>query len=78
MDLKALFIERGLVAANQVLPPMPEPLSRARMSMQRRHLAEVAARSAMPVLQIPTDFGPPARLASGDRRELKGRNQGNL
>lgn len=54
-DLRTLGIEPGLVVANFVVPAeqATTPFSRTRRAMQERHLANMAERFPVPMIQIP-------------------------
>ena len=54
-ELHTVGIEPGLVVANFVIPPeqATTPFARSRRAMQEKYLAEIAARFAVPVVEIP-------------------------
>jgi arsenite-transporting ATPase len=54
-ELATVGIPTGMVVANLVLPPAEctTPFTRARRTMQEKYLAEMKARFAMPILQVP-------------------------
>jgi len=58
-ELQGLGIPTGLVVANFVIPRehATTPFVRARRAMQDRYLGEIAARFAVPVLEVPLQAG---------------------